>query len=151
MNNTHERIVIPAHTPKPLPYHLRTELTSALLSESLIPIIQSALSDGSRDAGWMDSVRERAKQLIRSGDATTWQEAMDKLPKEARGVTDNQPTVLGELRRGQSDNEIRTTPDPTVNKSVNIKFPEHVMKQGIQVVRNALENIVEIENPDARR
>ncbi|KAI4091266.1 MAG: hypothetical protein L6R37_007769 [Teloschistes peruensis] len=150
MNDTHERIVVPSHTPKPLPYHLRTELTSALLSESAIPMIQSALSDGCRDAGWLDAVLERAKQLIRSGDATTWQEAMDKLAKEARGVTDNQPTVSGGLRRGHSDDGIRTTADQTVDKSVSIKFPERVMKQGTQIVRNALENIVEIENTDAR-
>ncbi|KAI4198499.1 MAG: hypothetical protein LQ350_005228 [Teloschistes chrysophthalmus] len=152
MNDTHERIVVPSHTPKPLPYHLQTELTTALLSESAIPLIQSALSDGCRDAGWMDAVRERAKQLIRSGDATTWQEAVDKLAKEARGVADDQSTVSsGGLRRGHSDNGIRTTQGPIVNKPVNIKYPVHVMKQGTQVVRNALENIVEIENPDARR
>ncbi|KAL8659836.1 MAG: hypothetical protein Q9202_006935 [Teloschistes flavicans] len=151
MNGNNERIIIPSHMPNPLPYHLRTELTSALLSESVIPKIQSALSDGRQDTGWMDAVRERAKQLIRNGDATTWQGVVDKLAKEARGVTENQPTVSGGLRRGHSSNGIKPTAGQTVDKPVDIRFPEHAIKQGTEVVRSALENLVEVENTDAHR
>ncbi|KAL8688547.1 MAG: hypothetical protein Q9218_005573 [Villophora microphyllina] len=150
MNYTSERIVVPSHTPKPLPNHLRTELTSALLSESAIPTIQSALSDECREAGWMDALRQRAKQLIRNGNAVTWQEVVNKLANEVKGGLDNRPNAPGGLRRGYTSEGSRSTVDQSADKTVKIEFPEIATERGIKVVRNALENIVEVENTEAQ-
>lgn len=146
MNRTSERIIVPLHVPTPLPSHLRTELTSALLSESAIPVVQSALSDAFRDAGWMDLVRDRAKQLISSGQATTWHEVMERLMMEARGNQHSRQTPPGGLRRKHENEGVLARGNSPADHTVSVRFPEDAANKGKEAVRNALENLVEIEN-----
>ncbi|KAL8802938.1 MAG: hypothetical protein Q9182_003488 [Xanthomendoza sp. 2 TL-2023] len=142
MNHSHERILVPPHTPKPLPNHLRFELTSALLSNSAIPVIQSTLYDGSRDSGWIDAVRERAKQLISTGQATTSQQVMEQLVKEARDRSKSQPNIQGGLAHHQkSERGVQATSGPA---PINIRFPEQAIIEGKKAVRTALKDIVEV-------
>ncbi|KAL8838907.1 MAG: hypothetical protein Q9170_001944 [Blastenia crenularia] len=131
-NNAHaldeDRVLVPSHTPKPLPTHLRAELTSALLSSYAIPAIQSTLYDNARKKQWTEAVRERAKQLIRQGGAMDWRGVVEELVKEAR----------------EGYNGRKETKSPAFD-GINIRFPEQAVAEGKKVVRNTLEDIVEIE------
>ncbi|KAL8783591.1 MAG: hypothetical protein Q9213_004520 [Squamulea squamosa] len=143
MDRPVERISVPPHTPRPLPSRLRFELTSALLSNSTIPDIQSTLYQTSQDAGWIDAVRERAKQLISSGQATSSHEVIGLLVKEARESSDNQPNIQGGLRR-QTHGSISQAAKGPANQKISVRFPEEAVSKGREVVRNALEDFVDV-------
>ncbi|KAL8963902.1 MAG: hypothetical protein Q9183_004860 [Haloplaca sp. 2 TL-2023] len=149
MNSTSEKIIVPAHIPKPLPNHLRAELQAALLSNSSIAAIQSALFNTSRDAGWMEDVRKRAKQIIGNGEAMTPKAVMEKLIKEAQGETASRRNIPGGMRRVQKDEGVGASGNPT-EPTVSVKFPEAATKKGKVVVRDALEDLVDVENTASR-
>ncbi|KAL8868142.1 MAG: hypothetical protein Q9174_005184 [Haloplaca sp. 1 TL-2023] len=149
MKTTSEKIIVPAHIPKPLPTPLRAELQAALLSNKSMLAVQSALSDTSRDAGWVDDVRRRAKQMIGSGEATTPRDVMDKLIKEAQGETAGRENLRGGLRRAQRDEGVGAGGRPA-EPTISIIFPEAAATKGKEVIRDALEGLVDVENTTAR-
>ena len=144
MDLSHERILVPPHIPKPLPSRLRFEITSALLSNSAIPDIQTTLYDASRESGWIDAVRERAKQLISSGKATSPQEVIGLLVKEAWEGSNNRPTIQGGLARRQQPGSDSQGASGLPEQAVSVRFPIQAVKQGKGVVRNALEDFVDV-------
>ncbi|KAL9027489.1 MAG: hypothetical protein Q9196_003991 [Gyalolechia fulgens] len=149
MNAAEERVIVPAHTPKPLPNHLRAELTLTLLSTSAIPVIQSTLYNASRDAGWTDLVRERAKQLFNEGEPLSRQEVLDLLIKESHPKTHGRKRNPGGLRRvGQPRDSGLGKAKPTDNL-VRIRFPDRAVMEGKEVIKQALENIIEVEGTNA--
>ncbi|KAL8726981.1 MAG: hypothetical protein Q9166_006344 [cf. Caloplaca sp. 2 TL-2023] len=145
MNASNERILVAPHTPKPLPNHLRYELTAALLSTAAIPKIQSALYDTAQSAGWQDAVRERAKQIISSGQAVSSYEVVKLLAKESRDGTNSRPNIQGGLARRQQSPLSGDRSSESADKALRIKFPEQAIKEGKQFVRHALEDLVDVE------
>ncbi|KAL8721586.1 MAG: hypothetical protein Q9225_001750 [Loekoesia sp. 1 TL-2023] len=145
MNTTQDRVLVPSHTPKPLPDYLRSELTSALLASSTIPIIQSTLYNASRDAGWIDSVRERAKQLINSGHPMTWEEVLELLVKESQEWPISRNNMPGGLRRVRQNGDGGAGAAEPADDLVGIRFPDEAIAKGKEAVRKALEDIVEVE------
>ncbi|KAL9599537.1 MAG: hypothetical protein Q9219_003781 [cf. Caloplaca sp. 3 TL-2023] len=145
MNSIHDRVLVPSHTPKPLPKHLRSELTSALLSNSSIPTIQSTLYDTSRDAGWMDAVRERAKHLKENQTELSLQEVVELLARESRERTSDCNMKPGGLRRAWSDEDGEKRAAQSVSDQDKMRFPEQAIVEGKEVIRRALEDIVEVE------
>lgn len=144
MDRHHERILVPPQIPKPLPSHLRFELTSALLSDSAIPTIQSTLYDTSQDVGWIDAVRDRAKQLISTGQATSSHQVTEILLKEARARSKSRATTTrshAHHRQTESDGQGSSGLTP---QAVDIKFPDEAIKEGMKVVRTALEDIADV-------
>ncbi|KAL8843167.1 MAG: hypothetical protein Q9176_002120 [Flavoplaca citrina] len=139
-----DRISVPPQPPRPLPTHLRTSLTSALLSSSTIPQIQSTLYNTSQEAGWNDAVHRRAKQIISSGQATSLKEVTEILVKEAREGrgSNSRPVdrIPGGLARRRQEDAKSTQKDP----AVDVTFPNEAVKKGKEVVRDALEDIVNI-------
>ncbi|KAI4169541.1 MAG: hypothetical protein LQ343_005621 [Gyalolechia ehrenbergii] len=151
MDTAQERVIVPSHTPKPLPDYLRAELTSTLLSTSAIPVIQSTLYNASRDAGWTDSVRERAKQLLNNGQQPSWQELLDLLVKESHPNTQGRKGTPGGLRRvSQQGDRVPGNAEATDNL-VGIRFPNQAVMEGKEAIKQALEDIVEIEGTNAVR
>ncbi|KAI4187224.1 MAG: hypothetical protein L6R41_002942 [Letrouitia leprolyta] len=138
-------VIVPSHTPKPLPNYLRAELTSSLLSNSVIPVVQSTLYNASQDAGWIDAVLKRAKQLFNDS-SQTWspQEVLDILAKESRPSSHDHKSTPGGLRRVGQDrgSEDVKGRDGSV---VDIRFPDRAILEGKQVIKQALEEIVEVE------
>lgn len=138
-----DRISVPPQPPRPLPTHLRTSLTSALLSSSAIPQIQATLYNTSQEAGWNEAIHRRAKQIISSGQATSSKEVMEILVKEAREgqALNSRPVnrIPGGLARHRQE-DAKSTQDP----AVDVMFPNEAVKRGKEVVRDALENIVDI-------
>lgn len=152
---SHEHVIVPAHTPKPLPSHLRSELTSALLSNSAIPVIQSTLHEASQEVYWERSIQERAKQIIEQGHATGWQEVVDMLVKEScerpHNSPHNRPQVSGGLRRLRQDQSSFTGPAHSPMEAINVTFPERALKAGKKAIREALDPLIEVESTGASR
>ncbi|KAL9018601.1 MAG: hypothetical protein Q9185_004117 [Variospora sp. 1 TL-2023] len=150
---SHEHVIVPAHTPKPLPSHLRSELTSALLSNSAIPVIQSTLHEASQEVYWERSIQERAKQIIVQGHATGWQEVVDMLVEEScerphnspHNSPRNRPQVSGRLRRLRQDQSNFTGPAHSPTEAINVTFPEQARKAGKKAIREALDPLIEVE------
>ncbi|KAL9040131.1 MAG: hypothetical protein Q9180_002103 [Flavoplaca navasiana] len=139
-----DRVSVPPQPPRPLPTHLRTSLTSALLSSSAIPQIQSTLYNTSQEAGWNDAVHRRAKQIISSGQATSLKEVMEILVKEAREGrgSNSRPVgrIPGGLARRRQEDAKSTREDPPVD----VTFPNEAVKKGKEVVRDALKEVIDI-------
>ncbi|KAI4129540.1 MAG: hypothetical protein LQ338_002176 [Usnochroma carphineum] len=148
---THERVLVPDHTPKPLPNHLRSELTSALLSTSAIPLIQSTLHDAAQKAGWTEALRGRGKQLINSGQATTWQEVVELLVKESCGSPESRPSMPGGLQRRGLHQDIGAETAKSTEETIRVKFPEQAIREGKNVIRDALDHVVELESAGTTR
>lgn len=152
---SHEYVIVPAHTPKPLPSHLRSELTSALLSNSAIPVIQSTLHEASQEVYWERSIQERAKQIIVQEHATGWQEVVDMLVKESCEPPHNsphhRPQVSGRLRRLRQDQSSFTGPANSPTEAINVTFPEQARKAGKKAIREALDPLIEVESTGASR
>ncbi|KAL8647088.1 MAG: hypothetical protein Q9210_005761 [Variospora velana] len=152
---SHEHVIVPAHTPKPLPSHLRSELTSALLSNSAIPVIQSTLHEASQKAYWERSVQERAKQIIIQGQGTGWQKVVDMLVKESCERPDNsphhRPQVSGGLRRLRQDQSSFTGLAHSPTEAIDITFPEQAIQAGKKAIRDALDPLIEVESTGASR
>ncbi|KAL8770846.1 MAG: hypothetical protein Q9209_003497 [Squamulea sp. 1 TL-2023] len=144
MERSVERVLVPPHTPKPLPSRLRFELTSALLSNSAIPDIQSTLYHTSQGTGWIDAVRERAKQLISSEQATSSHEVIAILVKEARENSNNQLNIQGGLARRQTHGSGSQAVRGPASQNISVRFPEEAVNKGKKVVRNALEDLVDV-------
>ncbi|KAI4224827.1 MAG: hypothetical protein L6R36_004389 [Xanthoria steineri] len=139
-----DRILIPPSPPSPLPPNLLTTLTSALLSStSAIPHLQSTLLSTAQSHPWPDAIHQRAKQLITTGQATTPQEVMAQLVLEAR--EGRKRMMPGALARGKG-------PDGTSgngDQAIDVRFPEEAVKAGKEVVRGALEGIVDVGGQEA--
>ncbi|KAL8923927.1 MAG: hypothetical protein Q9208_004364 [Pyrenodesmia sp. 3 TL-2023] len=144
-----ERVIVPAHIPKPLPNHLRSELTSALLSTSAIPVIQSTLHEASQDAEWTTSVRLRAKQLISSGQATSSQDVMEILLKESVERQDDQPVPPGGIRRMRQDRDSGAEPVKQADGAISVKFPARAITEGKKAIRAALDPVIQVERTRA--
>lgn len=145
MTATHDRVIVPPHTPKPLPSHLRSELTSALLSSPAIPVIQSTLHQASRNAGWADSIRERTKQLINGGNAANWQEVVEMLVKESCETLDNLSNVPGGLRRVRQHQNGSVEAARSSSEVISVRFPEQAITEGKKAIRDALDHLVDVE------
>ncbi|KAL8939396.1 MAG: hypothetical protein Q9216_003382 [Gyalolechia sp. 2 TL-2023] len=151
MSAPQEQVIVPPHTPKPLPNYLRAELTSTLLSTSAIPVIQSTLYNASRGAGWTDSVHERAKQLLNSGQQPSWQEVLDVLVKEAHPNNQGRKGTPGGLRRVGQPGDYGLGNQEATDNLVSIRFPDRAIVEGKEAIKQALENIVEIERTHVGR
>ncbi|KAL9012013.1 MAG: hypothetical protein Q9173_003184 [Seirophora scorigena] len=141
---SHDFVIVPAHTPKPLPSDLRSELTSALLSNSAIPVIQSTLHQASQEAHWEGSIRERAKQIITQGQAAGWQEVVEMLVKESCKRPDNQSHVPGGLRSLRRDHSGSAGPTRSPNEATSVTFPEQAIRAGKKAIREALDPLIEM-------
>ena len=139
------KVIVPSHIPDPLPDHLRSELISALLSTSAIDPIQSVFHMKCKETGWLDTARQRAMEIIRNREASSWSEVMKIMIKEA-------------CEKGGRDegNGIGTTQDqqkpsgPTPSKlKANIEIPDSVADAGVRAVRKALDNFIQIDGGPA--
>lgn len=142
-----DRILIPPSPPSPLPPNLLTTLTSALLSStSAIPHLQYTLLSTAQSHHWPDAIHQRAKQLINTGQATTPQEVMAQLVLEAR--EGRKGMMPGALARGKGPDSKSGNWSGNGNGNgeqvIDVRFPEEAVKAGKEVVRGALEEIVDV-------
>ena len=145
MSDEFDKVILPAHLPRPLPSRLRSELTAALLANSVISNLQSTLYDGSRNAGWRDAVVERTKELIKNGEAQTRNEILTKLAKESRGDNIAQTRDNRGINRGHMEKQADREEGELEKSKLNVKFPEGVAKKGEKIIRSALDDITEFD------
>lgn len=159
-------VSVPRHPPRPLTPDLRNLLISGLLSSSAIQTLNTSLLSSCQVNGWLDAVKERAAQLIRSGKCRTYQQVMAALLEEsklsvaektvANGLSSGVWVNGGRASDGQSEVAERNwhENDEGLNgghkweEKVDVTIPNRVIEDGKRFVREALDHIVVIEESE---
>ncbi|OQO09161.1 hypothetical protein B0A48_06052 [Cryoendolithus antarcticus] len=76
---------VPIAETNPVPASVQDQITLALLANGGIPRIQAAFRQRLDEAGWSENLRNYVTGLFRSGECTTFFEAMEKV-KERVGL-----------------------------------------------------------------
>ncbi|MCJ1247347.1 hypothetical protein MMC30_004561 [Trapelia coarctata] len=166
----HPRIPIPpTYTLTP---PLRHRLNSALLSLNAIPHLQAALTHEAQASGWLDAIRARVYELLRSGECTTYAEVMAAIMQEVKGAkrgvvngvgnTDGGGNVgangvngvglglgfAGEEKGGSGSGSAFTNGNTGANGNGEgrgrLAVPRRVVEAGVRIVRGVLEEVVEV-------
>lgn len=157
----HHTIPIPSinkSRPPSLTPEIRSALLTALMSSSAIPKIHTTLLSSCQSTGWLDAVRERALQLLRSGECTSYREIMAVLRDEVRaplpqaneagggggGQEDgNNAGERGRVRRRKGGREEEEEEEEEY-RVINVRIPAKVYNDGVRAVRKALEAVVDV-------
>ncbi|MCJ1354722.1 MAG: hypothetical protein MMC33_004711 [Icmadophila ericetorum] len=107
---------------------LRTQIHQILLSTNAISTIHLALLQECQSSGWLEAIRRRALELLRSGECGSFEEVMDAVLREARGKN-----VNGVISNGTA-----------VEEKTNVKIPETVTAEGVKIVKGVLEEMLDV-------
>lgn len=160
----HPTISIPKinNSPASLTPEIRSALLTALMAASAIPEIRTALLSSCQSTGWLDAVRERALQLLRSGECRSYRDLMDMLKEEVRAPPERTQGDEGEGGGGgqteEEDNDawerdkIRKRRrrnggnggGEEVEREIDLRIPAKAYNDGVRAVREALETVVEV-------
>lgn len=125
----------------PLPPRLRNALNTALLSSNSIPAIQAALLHECQASGFVAAVRARVRELLRSGQCASYGEVMARIMAEIRGedgmLSNGNGNGTGAAAAAAAAAGAGGSPE-------RLKVPVRVIEEGVRVVRQALEGVVEI-------
>ena len=135
-------VIVPSKPPSCIDSDLRSRLTTALLTSSVVHDIHKFLLSSCKSTGWLEKVRERTLQLLRNGDCVTYDEVLKILIAEARGK-DISKDAVGHLRQGTNERLIH---EGGKQKEVDIRIPKETIAPGVEVVRKALDKVVKIES-----
>lgn len=137
------RLSVPYPSPSPLTSDLRSSLTSALLHTSSIVDLHATLLSSCQSTGWFDAVRERAVQLLRSGECSTYSEVMAIIRAESRG---KRGEFSGEkrLRRTRDVSSHGMNDGYGMQKEVDVNIPQSVITEGQALVKLALAPLVKV-------
>jgi len=161
------RVQIPSRPPSTLAPPLRSDINSALLTTGAIERIQTVLLHNLQATGWTANVRKFCLELLRSGECATYGEVMERVIQEARvggdladGRRDGEANGvdgvdgldgLDGLGHGVVDGNVNGEGVNGTNGEVkqkrvwvDVRIPEKVINEGVKVVREALEEVVEI-------
>lgn len=108
---------------------LQDQITLALLANGGIARIQTALRQRLDEAGWSENLREYVLQLFRSGECTSYFEAMEKV--KARVRLEGRDEENG---HGHANGEL--------------VVPVAAAEGGVEAVRRELEGICEMKKKD---
>jgi hypothetical protein len=101
---------------------LHDTLSTALLEGGSIPAIEQALKQSLAESGWTTELRAYIANIVRSGEATNYQDILKK--------------VMSEVTAGHSGERN--------GKAGDLKIPEKVVRDGVKVVRKELEKVVSV-------
>ena len=158
-------VSVPCHPPKPLTPALRKLLISGLLSSAAIETLHTTLLTSCQATGWLDAVKDRAVQLIRSGKCNTYEQVMAALQEESKLTVIERPAAnglsSGVLVNGNGDGasgggrwgaegrwrENGNAPNGghVWEEEVDVTIPNQVIEDGKKFVKQALDQIVVIE------
>lgn len=162
------RVSVPRHPPNRLTPDLRVRLISGLLSSGAIQNLNSTLLSSCQVTGWLDAVRDRAIQLLRSGECSTYEQVMAALQEESKGrgiektaaekrangysnraLANGGQASDGEREGAERDWREYDTDDGRVKeKRVDVTMPKKVIEDGKKFVKEALDQIVVIEDSE---
>lgn len=106
---------------------LQDQITRALLTNGGISRIQSSLRQRLDEAGWSENLREYVEGLFRSGECTTYFEAMEKVKARVR------------LEGRDEDN----------GHGAELVVPVSAAEGGVEAVRRELEGVCEMKKKEA--
>ena len=161
-------VSVPRHPPNPLTADLRILLISGLLSSSAIQNLNSTLLSSCQVTGWLDAARDRAVQLLRSGECSTHEQVMAALQEESKGRAIEKPmtekpangysnSILatgGQAPSGEREGkewnwrEYDRDGGHVKEKKVDVIMPKKVIEDGKKLVREALSQLVVIEESE---
>jgi len=102
----------------------QSQVTMALLQNGGVARIQATLQQRLDEAGWSQNLREYVVGLYRSGEATTYDDAMNKVMQQIRSGSG---AVNGE------------------EGTMDLRIPEDAKKGGADAVKKELEQICEMK------
>jgi delta-aminolevulinic acid dehydratase/porphobilinogen synthase len=109
---------------------LQDQITLALLANGGIARIQTALRQRLDEAGWSENLREYVTQLFRSGECSTYFEAMEK--------------VKARVRLEGRDEEA----DGVADGGADLVVPVAAAEGGVEAVRRELEGVCEMRRKE---
>ena len=111
---------------------LQDQITLALLSNGGIARIQTALRQRLDEAGWSENLREYVTQLFRSGECSTYFEAMEKVKARVRLEGRDEEDADGDGVKG----------------GVDLVVPVSAAEGGVEAVRRELEGVCEMRRKE---
>ncbi|KAI9875395.1 MAG: hypothetical protein M1830_008532 [Pleopsidium flavum] len=144
------RVLIPPSPlpTSPLPTALRSEINSALLQTGSIQRIQTTLLHQLQASGWTENVRSFCLELLRSGECASWGEVMGRVLRDAGvgriGGEEEEEGKEGVGNGGVNGDGANEEGAARKKAKLDVRIPEKVINEGIKVVREALEEVVEI-------
>jgi hypothetical protein len=109
---------------------LQDQITLALLANGGIARIQTALRQRLDEAGWSENLREYVTQLFRSGECSTYFEAMEKVKSRVR-------------LEGRDEDE-----NAGVDGGADLVVPVAAAEGGVEAVRRELEGVCEMRRKE---
>jgi hypothetical protein len=108
---------------------LQDQITLALLANGGIARIQTALRQRLDEAGWSENLREYVTQLFRSGECSTYFEAMEKVKSRVR-------------LEGRDEDENAGV------DGADLVVPVSAAEGGVEAVRRELEGVCEMRRKE---
>ncbi|MCJ1433289.1 hypothetical protein MMC27_002648 [Xylographa pallens] len=138
---------------------LRSQLNAALLATTAIPTIHSTLLHECQASGWLDLIKARVLDLLRSGECATYGEVMAVVLQEMKGNSSGRGDGGGAFAGGgvKRENENNNNGAGGVNgvngvngggEGASLRVPERVVEVGVRVVRGFLDEVVDIEGEE---
>ena len=113
---------------------LQDQITLALLANGGIARIQTALRQRLDEAGWSENLREYVTALFRSGECSTYFEAMEKVKGRVR------------LEGRDEDEDAGVVDGP--NGGADLVVPVAAAEGGVEAVRRELEGVCEMRRKE---
>ena len=123
----------------PLPPSLLTTINTHLLTHtpSTLTTLHNTLLHECQASGWLEAVRLRARELLRSGECASYEEVLWKIIAEAKGKKEKEKEKDGVNGNGNGGGN-------NGNKT-DVRIPEELVREGVRIVKGALEEIIEFE------
>lgn len=138
----------PSQASNPISSSLRNNIYSSLLSGTGIRNIETTLDRQLSESGFKDELRRYVTDLFRSGQATTFDEAvtmaMEKIQAMMRGddeMSNGTNGVNGVNGNGSHDGD-------GVGEKYDLRIPEKAVREGVRTVRRELEKVCELTEED---
>lgn len=111
---------------------LQDQITLALLQNGGVGRIQTALQQRLDEAGWSENLRDYVTRLFRSGECTTFFEAMDKVKRRVGVEGVEEENGKRSAVNGDSD-------------ALDLTIPRSAAEGGVEAVRKELEGVCEMK------
>lgn len=139
MATTISRISVP--TNPELTTSLRSQINTSLLSSGAIPTIHASLLHECQATGWLELIKARVLDLLRSGECVSYGEVLSVVMREIKGNgnCDGEGAfdVKNENGNGLTNGDAQT--------KESLRVPRTVVEVGTRLVRDALDLVVNIE------
>jgi len=149
----------------PLDKDYAAQLQTALLASGAVQRIEDAMDAELRKTGWVSDVREYARALLRSGEATTFDEMMacfsraiqaeamigrkeDGKELAAPHGLDNGVVNGARVTRHGDGGAVADRDKQLDELAAKIKIPENVIAAGMSAVKTEIEKVVDVTVDD---